>query len=50
MGKLALSDFLALAIAERHDVLLRSPVNTDEPSSFFVHHAFPLMGAMPGAC
>jgi hypothetical protein len=41
VGELALSNFLPLAIAERHDMLLRCPVNTDEPSSFFVHHVLP---------
>jgi len=38
MSKLTLPDLLASVIAERDDMLLRSPVNTDEPFSFFVHH------------
>src|SRR5262249_6375631 len=50
MGELALSDLLPLAIAERHDMLLRCPVNTDEPSSFFVHDALPSDRRHAGAC
>src|SRR5262249_1959855 len=46
MSELPLSHLLPLAIAERDDMLLRCPVNTDEPSSFFVHHALPPIGAM----
>jgi hypothetical protein len=38
MSKLTLPDLLASVITERDDMLLRSPVNTDEPFSFFVHH------------
>src|SRR5262249_42234544 len=41
MSELPLSHLLPLAIAERDDMLLRCPVNTDEPSSFFVHDAPP---------
>src|SRR6516162_6879232 len=34
-----LSDFLTCVIVQRDDMLLRSPINTHEPSSFFIHHA-----------
>ena len=51
----SLSNVLAVAIAELHDMLLRCPVNTDEPSSFFVHHALPsnrraMRGPIDRAC
>jgi hypothetical protein len=47
MDELALSNLIALGIAECDDMLLRCPVNTDKPTSFFVHRVVPLMGAMP---
>jgi hypothetical protein len=50
MGELALPHLLPLAIAERHDMLLRCPVNTDEPSSFFVHDALPSDRCHAGTC
>jgi hypothetical protein len=34
-----LSDFLACVVIQRNDVLRRCPINTHQPSSFFVHHA-----------
>src|SRR5262249_819431 len=43
MGELALPDLLALAVAQRHHVLLRRPIDSHKPSSFsfFVHDALP---------
>ena len=37
--ELPLSDFLTCVIVQRDNMLLRSPINTHEPSSFFIHHA-----------
>src|SRR6516164_3389680 len=37
--ELPLSDFLACVVIQRNDMLLRCPINTHQPSSFFVHHA-----------
>ena len=39
MRKLALSDLATTIIAERHDMLLRRPVNAHEPSWLLMHDA-----------
>jgi hypothetical protein len=48
MRELALSDFPAPAIEERSDMLLRRPVNTDQPSSFCILQSLSF-GTMTGA-
>src|SRR5262245_4816169 len=39
MREPALSDLVTSLVAQRNDMLLRAPVNPNEPSSFFIHHA-----------